>query len=56
MTLILIWLEHMSSHVQDTLVGPSFAGDGNKWLSNPQATLMGMYNGNMSSVLIQLDA
>ena len=51
-----MWTEHMSSHVQDTLVGPSFAGDGNKWLSNPQATLMGMYNGNMSSVLIQLDA
>ena len=42
--------------MQDTLVGPTFAGDDNKWLGSPQATLMGMYNGNMSSVLLQLNA
>ena len=42
--------------MQDTLVGPTFAGDDNKWLGSPQATLMGMYNGNMSAVLLQLDA
>lgn len=43
-------------HMQDTLVGPTFAADGNKWLGSPQATLMGMYNGNKSAVLLQLDA
>lgn len=43
-------------HVQDTFTGPSFAGNGNMWLGSPQATLMGQYNGNMSSVLLQLDA
>ena len=42
--------------MQETLLSPSFAGAGNKWLDSPQATLMGMYNGNMSSVLIRLDA
>jgi len=41
---------------QDTFVGPTFAADGNKWLGSPQATLMGMYNGNMSSTILQLDA
>ncbi|CAL5220207.1 g2181 [Coccomyxa viridis] len=41
---------------QDTFTGPSFAGNGNMWLGSPQATLMGQYNGNMSSVLLQLDA
>ena len=43
-------------HIQDTLVGSTFAADNNKWLGSPQATLMGMYNGNMSAVLLQLDA
>ena len=42
--------------MQDTLVGSTFAADNNKWLGSPQATLMGMYNGNMSAVLLQLDA
>lgn len=42
--------------VQDTFVGPTFAANGNKWLDSPQATLMGMYNGNMSSVILQLNA
>ena len=42
--------------MQDTFTGPTFAADGNRWLGSPQATLMGMYNGNMSSVLLQLDA
>ena len=42
--------------LQDTFVGPTFAADGNKWLGSPQATLMGMYNGNMSSTILQLDA
>ncbi len=41
---------------QDTFTGPTFAGNGNKWLGGPQATLMGMYNGNMSSVLLKLNA
>jgi hypothetical protein len=42
--------------VQTYLVSASMADGAGKWAGNPQAALSGSYNGNASTVLLQLDA